>query len=211
MRAPDEDPIAVARAAFEALDARDWRALLEYVDPAALPAVKEQAISFVEHVSVRKPATPEEIQQRQPGLPRPVAEWFAEEEWRAMAAEEPAGLRSMSVGSIDELRSLPDDEVFVRWLSATDVAERKRRMSAQPSGATSADGPAVSERPPVRKEVFGVVVEGDEAHVLYRIPEGIWRPVQVESLTWTKLGWRLSVNGIVSASLRTHFRIILSA
>ncbi|HVG45618.1 MAG TPA: hypothetical protein VM890_12845 [Longimicrobium sp.] len=200
-----EDPLEVARAAFAAVDARDWRALLAHVDPAALAAVKQQAISVAEGVSTRNPSTTAEIQARQPELPLAVAEWYAEQERLALAAEEPAGITSLGVTSMDELRALPDDEVFVRWLTATDVAERRRRIHAQLHGVALEEAEAFPA-PPRRRRVVGCVVEDGSAHVLYRdLDRG--SAVQVESLASTDRGWRLTAAGVVSASLRTYFRM----
>lgn len=200
-----DDPLAVARAALAAFDARDWRELLAYVDPAALRAIKQQAISVAESVGGRHPSTPAEIQAQQPGLPVAVAEWYAEQERRALAAEEPAGINSLGVSSIDELRALPDDEVFIRWLTATDVAERRRRMFAQLRGM-DLDQAQPFPAPPARRRVIGHVIEDGTAHVLYRdLDRG--PGIQVESLTLTDRGWRLSADGIVASSLRTYFRM----
>jgi hypothetical protein len=200
----DEDPVTVASAAFAAVDARNWRALLAYLDPAALPAVKHQAISVAESVSSRKPSTPEEIQAQQPGLPLAVAEWYAEQEQRAILAEEPAGLTSLGVASVEELRSLPEADVFVRWLSATDVTERRRRMYAQLHGVAPEEAQSFPASP-TRRRVIGCVVEDGTAHVLYRdLDRG--PALQVESLTHTDRGWRLSANGVVANSLQTYFR-----
>jgi hypothetical protein len=41
----DQEPLAIARAAFQALSAHDWPTLRGLVDPAALVALKEQAIA----------------------------------------------------------------------------------------------------------------------------------------------------------------------
>src|SRR6476661_6916116 len=41
----DHDPLAVARAAFEAMGAHDWPGLRRWVDPAALVTLKHQAVS----------------------------------------------------------------------------------------------------------------------------------------------------------------------
>ena len=111
-------------------------------------------------------------------------------------ADDPAGLVSLGVGSLEELRELPPEDVFVRWMAATDPAERLGRATG-----------VVHVIPPVRYEVLGVVVEDPRtAHAVYRA-EGFVQGVHVESLRLTELGWRLSVEGVISRALRMHFTL----
>jgi len=190
-----EDVLAIARAAFEALEARDWVRLRSYVDPAALAAIKDQAIAVADTLDAHQPSPSEEIQAAQPGMPRVVAEWFAEQERRAGESQDPAGLDALGVSSIEELRSLAPEEVFVRWMTATQMTERLRRATGHAHVAAS------------RYIVLGVVMEGDViAHALYRV-KGYRQGVQVESLGKAADGWRLSEHGVLSQALRTHFRV----
>jgi hypothetical protein len=202
-----DDPEEVARQAFTSIGRGDWNGLLPLVAPAARQAIKAQAVALAESAGSRRPATREEVRSRQPDLPLAVAEWFAEQERRAMAAEEPAGLRSLGVGSIDELRSLPDDEVFVRWMTATDPVERTRRLSGHPADAEPTDRGRPGERPLRQHVVLGCVREGDAAHVVYRVEGYLDRP-QVETLQRTPDGWRLGAEGVISRALRTFLRPI---
>lgn len=192
----EQDALAIARAAFQAVEARDWRRLRELVDPAALNTIKQQAIAVTENTIAPRASSPEEIEATQPGIPRVVAEWFSDQEARALASEEPAGITSLGVGSIDELRSLSAGDVFVRWMAATDLSERLRRATGEPHSIR-----------PVRYVVLGIVMEGDTtAHAVYRA-EGLMHGALVESLRWTESGWRLSAEGVISRATRTHFRI----
>lgn len=190
-----DDALAIARSAFAALEARDWSRLRPLVDPGALATIKEQAIAIAEAMEGRRPSSPDEIQAREPGMPLAVAEWFSAEERRTLAMDDPAGINALGVMSVDELRSLAPDEVFVRWMSATEMTERLRRATGEPHRAVT------------RYIVLGVVMEGEStAHVVYRA-EGFMKGVSVESLRKTESGWGLSAEGILSRSLRTHFRL----
>jgi hypothetical protein len=157
--------LAVARAAFEALGEHDWPELRRLVDPTALVALKQRAISVV-HAAAEA------------------------------GADEPAGVGSMGVGSIEELQALPPEDVFLRWMASTESSARLARATG-----------VAHVIPPVRYVVLGVVVEdADTAHAVYRA-EGFIQGVHVESLRLTSFGWRLSVDGVISRALRIHFTL----
>ncbi len=110
--------------------------------------------------------------------------------------DDPAGVVSLGVGSLEELRELPPEEVFLRWMAATEPAERLGRATG-----------VVHVTPPVRYEVLGVVAEDPQtAHAVYRA-EGFIQGVHVESLRLTEQGWRLSVEGVILRALRMHFTL----
>lgn len=111
--------------------------------------------------------------------------------------EDPAGIKSLGVDSMEELQALPPEDVFLRWMAATDSAERLGRTTG-----------VVHVIPPVRYRVLGVVVEdGATAHAVYRA-DGFIQGVYVELLRRTKQGWRLSVDGVISRALRMHFTLM---
>jgi hypothetical protein len=114
----------------------------------------------------------------------------------AAQIEDPAGIKSLGVDSMEELQALPSDDVFLRWMAATDSAERLGRTTG-----------VVHVIPPVRYRVLGVVVEdADTAHAVYRA-EGFIQGVYVELLRRTEMGWRLSAEGVISRALRMHFTL----
>jgi uncharacterized protein (DUF433 family) len=209
MNPADSDPALVLRRALEALQTGDWQALLALVDPAELGAIKRQAVSTAKRVGSHVPATPDDFQRREPDLPRAVAEWYAEQERRAVTAEQPAGIRSLGAGSVDELEGLSEGDVFVRWMAATDLSERTRRAYAAIPGVTADEAAAHGHPPRPGRSVVGWVAEGeDTAHVLHRTGKGGWPDLRVESLVRTPAGWRLRAGGIVSEQLRSFFRVI---
>ena len=114
----------------------------------------------------------------------------------AAEVEDPAGVASLGVGSLEELRALPAEDVFLRWMSATDSAQRLERLTG-----------VAHVIAPVRYALLGVVLENPQtAHAVYRA-EGYFQGVHIESLQWTELGWRLSVEGVVTRALRTHYAL----
>jgi len=99
------------------------------------------------------------------------------------------------VASLEELRSLAPEDVFVRWMAATHLAERLRRATGQAHSV------------PMRYAVLGVVMEGESAaHAVYRV-QGFMHGAHVETLRMTESGWRLSLDGVISRELRTHVRV----
>jgi hypothetical protein len=114
----------------------------------------------------------------------------------AVEVEDPAGVASLGVASLEELRALPAEDVFLRWMAATDSAQRLERATG-----------VVHAIAPVRYTVLGVVLENSHtAHAVYRA-EGFFQGVHIESLQWTELGWRLTVEGVVTRALRTHYAL----
>lgn len=110
--------------------------------------------------------------------------------------EDPAGVASLGVNSLEELRALPAVDVFLRWMAATDSAQRLERLTG-----------IAHKIPPVRYTLLGVVLENPQmAHAVYRA-EGYFQGVHIESLQWTESGWRLSVEGVVTRALRTHYAL----
>src|SRR5205085_2712515 len=93
--------------------------------------------------------------------------------------EDPAGVNSLGVGSIEELRGLSPEDVFLRWMAATDSAARLGRATG-----------VAHVIPAVRYDVLGVVVEDARtAHAVYRA-EGFIQGVHIETLRLIDLGWR---------------------
>lgn len=160
MRSQSQDPRAaaeaVARAALEALDARDWSHAAELVHPEALDAIRRQTISRLrDELRIR-----EEPRQwpRNPNMPEPVAAWFEEEGLKQLAAYDP--LREYRVTSIEELEALSPREFFVRHLEAGDP-RTKVRVQMEAQGKEPPADAMLDAAFRMRHSVVGSLVEAD--------------------------------------------------
>jgi hypothetical protein len=115
--------------------------------------------------------------EQQPGADRVLAEW---------------GVRTTA-----ELGSLPDLELFGRWMEAFGLEARSRVAYG------------VAEPPPsptVMRVVLGSVREGAElAHVVYREIVGSGSALRIVTLRMTPGGWKLSVDYDLLGTASFHF------
>lgn len=114
--------------------------------------------------------------ERQPNAERVFAEWRARD--------------------TNELESLPDAELFGRWMHAFSLEARSRMLSGE-------SGPPP---PSIRRVVLGTVQEGEElAHVLYREMVRDGSALRTTTLRRTSGGWKLKVDHDLLAAGSFHF------
>lgn len=113
--------------------------------------------------------------ERQPNAERIFAEW--------------------GVRDTHELESLPDAELFGRWMHAFSLEARARMLSGEP-------GPP----PSIRRVILGSVQEGEDlAHVLYREMVKDGSALRITTLRRTSGGWKLKVDHDLFGAASFHF------
>lgn len=165
------DPLAVFRAAVDAVNAEDWPAAAALVDPECLRMFHQGAITGLTQQGPAEAPTADWFLSRAPNLSRARAEELA-----ARAAQETDRAYRLarefpSVASIDELQSLTPTELFSRWLDGKSMRRKFQRLIAAgslPANTLERYGDA-PVRGGLRYVPVGSVAEGEAyMHVLYR-------------------------------------------
>ena len=166
---PDMPPEEVAREAYARMQAADWVAAAETFDPAALKRFRELLMPVLDAVDAAGKG------KGQAG---------AGQAGSRQAAVDPNGVLMLWVlfapaKSIEEIRALPDREVFARIMSNT-MSLASARLEGQ--------------------QVIGSVAEGaDMVHVVTRnvakVETMSMTKVEAITLRRTDLGWRLALTG----------------
>lgn len=96
-----------------------------------------------------------------------------------------------------ELESMPDQELFARWMNAFSLEARSRLAFGVPEPPPP---------PAVRRIVLGSVREGSElAHVVYREIVGRGTALRIVTLRLTPDGWKLGLDYDLLGTASLHF------
>ena len=165
-----KNPHHVVARYFEHLAAEEWTEAARLLDPVFLKRFRE---SEAPHVRPPQPITVETYLERDPDLPREVAEYWV----RQHAMHPPRRLADYFAGveSEEELDRLGDAELFARHLEAVDPAARYRRylatLAAQfPEFEDQLNGKMAEVRATWGYEVLGSIDAGNRSLVLFEHP-----------------------------------------
>ena len=164
------DPVALVRAAIDAVNRSDWSATVTLCDPVSLAAFKRELVEQYDSATSRRELTVEEYMRVAPDMPREVAEY---EVARHRAHSEPGRrLREdlPGVRDLEMLRTLTPEAVFAAWLDGRGPRRQIERLANEGriSQAVVAHAQELSSR--IHDyEIVGAMSDGDRvAHVLYR-------------------------------------------
>jgi hypothetical protein len=181
-----DDPVSVARAAFTAYEAKDWRRVARVTHPDALAQLREQNLRMARAWEARPPLAA----VHDSTVPEGVARYFDEIHARSVAEHGNPMLAGFSgVSSVAEFERLSPEAVLIAYLEG------------QAPKPENYDG----GRPPVStRKVIGGVPEADSVvHVVYRIHTDVGRfgeteEVDVLTLRRAPSGWRIMLNDDLS-------------
>jgi hypothetical protein len=130
-----ESPAQVAAAFFKAVAEERWRDAARQLDLAAFERYHRSAVGVARQMRPPRPPTVEEFLQRDPDMPRAVAEYQVR---KALEVRrdfgDPTFQEFAGVTSVDSLAALPTEEAAARWLQARDfrwMARQHLRMERE--------------------------------------------------------------------------------
>ena len=165
-------PQRVVARYFEHLTAEAWDEAAHLLDPAFLTHFRQ---SYVPHARPAEPVSVQSYLDRDPDMPRVVAEYFVRQQAQVpirQVADYFAG-----VASEEDLARLSDVELFARHLEAVDPGARYRRYLAalgrqHPEFADQLQAKMEGTHHMSRYHVLGSIVAGDRSLVLFEHPGG---------------------------------------
>lgn len=184
-------PEDVVRAVFGLVEAGRFDEVAAYVDADDLKGLHRDAEAAA-NAPPPRPWTADEYMAGEPGLPREIAEYYAERDAKSARREVPVLSTTFSrVHTAADLQALDTAQLLGRWLEARDpqlIIPRVagRRVVPIPDALHALQG---------RRAVIGAALEDeDTAHVVYRssfTPPPPDETLHVASLRRTSAGWRM--------------------
>ncbi|MEP6493939.1 MAG: hypothetical protein ABJF01_14755 [bacterium] len=164
------DPIALFRAAVDAINAENWNDAAALIDPVSLHAFHRQLDARIVPGDRVVAVTVEEYLAHSPDTPRSVAEYFVEQSRTQSDPSRRLHDHLPSVPTLDAFHSLTPAQTFSAWLDGRSLRRQVERLVSD--GHVSAE--IAQHRSSIgfndyRYVALGVVPDGDQVvHVLYR-------------------------------------------
>ncbi|HTE45250.1 MAG TPA: hypothetical protein VK636_08425 [Gemmatimonadaceae bacterium] len=181
------DPLALFRAAVDALNAEDWAAAAALVDPVSVRVFARQLLERLAPGVPQRTVTADEYLLSDPQLPRAVAEHYAAEAVRHADPTLRLPLEFPDVTSVEGLRALTPVEILARWLDGRSLRRQTERLAAHGRISLRAlevltlAGFAGS----YQYVALGMVADGDAiAHVLYHTHVAKDQPWSGDAANW---------------------------
>ena len=164
------DPLAVFRAAVEALKNGRWQALAGMCDPASLQSFKRQVLEGYTPIQPQRVMTVEEYLRHSPETPRVVAEYYVAQYAKQFDPAPRLKREFPRVDGVEALRALSPAEVFARWLEGRSVGHQLSLQAEEGVMPASAVPEIMASMLELYDfEALGAVPDGDRvAHVVYR-------------------------------------------
>jgi hypothetical protein len=181
-----QDPIALFRAAVDALNAEDWSAAAALCDPVSLRAFHWQLVEQYAPSRPPRALTVEEYLRHAPETPIAVAEHVVAEHQRRADPIARLRLELPGVPSADALRAMPPEVAFAHWLDGKSFRRQVERLAAEGRISQRAAAlHATAGSGGYRYVPLGAVPDGARvAHVLFRNAFDPDEPWSGESAAW---------------------------
>jgi hypothetical protein len=169
-RAQTGSPTAVVDSFFKAAEQERWRDAAQLMDLESFGALRDENVRTLRRPRTPHHATPEELMQFDPKMPRVVAEYQAARMNEQVSRNDWLMSDYADVPNADSLAALSAEEAAARWLQAKDPRYRMRRsLAAQQARCGLPDSAitALIRTPSTTARVLGVVMADSLAYVLY--------------------------------------------
>ncbi len=164
------DPLALFRAAADALSREDWHAAAALCDPVSLAAFKRQFLESLEPAAPPREITLEDYLRHNPEMPPEVAEYHLEQHRRHADPLQRLQEELPGITSVAALLELSPVEVFSTWLWGRSARHQVEQMLTE-GRISRASAQEVLEHmgSGYRYVALGALPDGERlAHVLYR-------------------------------------------